>query len=270
MSLPYFPMFPADFEADTSHLTLEEDGAYNRLLRLCWLTPGCSVPDSPEWITRRMRIDGATYERVVSPLLDEFFRRSGGRVFSPRLRAVFEETNEKHKRRVMAGKKGGRPRKALETNIPDQSNAKAMPKQPEPEPYSKKESANALSVRTCRFQDFWDAYPHRDGVKKNRKGAEGRYRVAVKAGVSEDDLVDAASRYRNDPQVARGYARDPTTWLNQRGWEDEPAANVHPFPNTGGQNVSPRQSREDAEANALRDKLAFAGRNRGSSKPSLL
>ncbi|MCP5097247.1 MAG: YdaU family protein, partial [Chloroflexi bacterium] len=36
MSLPYFPMYPTDFEADTSHLTLEEDGAYNRLLRLMW------------------------------------------------------------------------------------------------------------------------------------------------------------------------------------------------------------------------------------------
>ena len=32
--LPYFPLYPTDFEADTSHLTLEEDGAYNRLLRL--------------------------------------------------------------------------------------------------------------------------------------------------------------------------------------------------------------------------------------------
>jgi uncharacterized protein YdaU (DUF1376 family) len=31
MSLPYFPMYPTDFEAKTSHLTLAEDGAYNRL-----------------------------------------------------------------------------------------------------------------------------------------------------------------------------------------------------------------------------------------------
>lgn len=50
MSLPYFPMFPTDFEAKTSHLTLAEDGAYNRLLRLMWMTPGCSLPDDDAWI----------------------------------------------------------------------------------------------------------------------------------------------------------------------------------------------------------------------------
>jgi len=55
MSMPYFPMFPTDFEADTSHLTLAEDGAYNRLLRLVWMSPGCSLPDDDAWILRRMR-----------------------------------------------------------------------------------------------------------------------------------------------------------------------------------------------------------------------
>jgi uncharacterized protein YdaU (DUF1376 family) len=53
MSLPYFPMYPSDFEAKTSHLTLLEDGAYNRLLRLCWMTPGCSIPADEAWIMRR-------------------------------------------------------------------------------------------------------------------------------------------------------------------------------------------------------------------------
>lgn len=139
MSLPYFPLYPSDFEAKTSHLTLEEDGAYNRLLRLCWMTPGCSLPDDPAWIARRMRVDLDTFNRVIAPLLDEFFHRSHGRIDSPKLTRIFRETDEKHTRRVSAGKKGGRPAKALETNDTDQSNAKAMPKQPEPEPELDKE-----------------------------------------------------------------------------------------------------------------------------------
>lgn len=134
MSLAYFPMFPADFEADTSHLTLEEDGAFNRLLRICWLTPGCSIPDDPAWIARRMRVDLATFDRVVSPVLREFFKRRSGRLYSRRLLSIWQETDAKHKRRVEAGRKGGRPRKSLETKESDQSNAKAMAKQPEPEP----------------------------------------------------------------------------------------------------------------------------------------
>ena len=134
MSLPYFPMYPTDFEAKTSHLTLEEDGAYNRLLRLSWMTPGCSLPDDPAWIARRMRIDAATFDRVVAPLLDEFFTRAKGRLVNRKLTEVFNESNEKHSRRVEAGKLGGRPAKSMQIKEKTQSNTKAMPKQPEPEP----------------------------------------------------------------------------------------------------------------------------------------
>jgi uncharacterized protein YdaU (DUF1376 family) len=139
MSLPYFPMYPSDFEAKTSHLTLEEDGAYNRLLRLSWMTPGCSLPDDPAWIARRMRIDAATFERVVAPLLDEFFTRAKGRITNAKLTDIFNESNEKHSRRVEAGKLGGRPPKYQHTKEKMKSNAKAMPKQPEPEPEPDKE-----------------------------------------------------------------------------------------------------------------------------------
>ena len=40
MKVPYFPLYIADYDSKTAHLTLEEDGAYLRLLRLCWRTPG--------------------------------------------------------------------------------------------------------------------------------------------------------------------------------------------------------------------------------------
>ena len=33
MALPYFPYYVDDYEADTAHLTIAEDGAYIRLLR---------------------------------------------------------------------------------------------------------------------------------------------------------------------------------------------------------------------------------------------
>lgn len=133
MSLPYFPMFPSDFEAKTSHLTLEEDGAYNRLLRLMWMTPGCSLPDDDAWIMRRMRVDAETYERVVRVVIDEFCERKNGRLSNAKLTRIFNESNERHNRRVSAGSKGGKA-KALKTNETNPSNAVAKPKQPEPEP----------------------------------------------------------------------------------------------------------------------------------------
>ena len=146
MSLPYFPLYPTDFEADTSHLTLAEDGAYNRLLRLMWMTPGCSLPDDDQWIMRRMRVDQDTFDRVVLVVISEFFKRKGGRVLSPRLARIFEESSLAHKKRISAGSKGGKA-KALKTNKPMPSNALAMPKQPEPEPepYIKEDTNVSLS-----------------------------------------------------------------------------------------------------------------------------
>lgn len=142
MSLAYFNLYPTDFEADTSHLTLEEDGAYNRLLRLCWMTQGCSLPDDDAWIMRRMRVDEETFTRVVKVVLDEFFVRRSGRVSNARLAREFSTTSEAHKKRVLAGKMGGEA-KALKSNKKTPSNAKAMLYQPEPEPEPYKEEVEA-------------------------------------------------------------------------------------------------------------------------------
>jgi len=159
MSLPYFPMYPTDFEADTSHLTLAEDGAYNRLLRLMWMTSGCSLPDDDAWIMRRMRVDKETFECVVLVVIDEFFQRKGGRISSARLAKEYQKTDLAHKKRVAAGSKGGKA-KALQTNKNKPSNAKAMPKQPEPEPEPYKEDTNvSLSVSP-------DCVPHANDVSE--------------------------------------------------------------------------------------------------------
>ena len=134
MSLSYFPFYPADYEAKTAHLSLEEDGAYNRLLRLCWVTPGCSVPNDKAWIMRRLRVSEDTYDRVVSVVIDEFFKTRRGRLYQAKLTKIYDETSAAHNRRVQAGAKGGRPRKTLENKETSESNAKPMLKQPEPEP----------------------------------------------------------------------------------------------------------------------------------------
>jgi uncharacterized protein YdaU (DUF1376 family) len=163
MSLPYFPMYPTDFEAKTSHLTLTEDGAYNRLLRLMWMTPGCSLPDDEYWIMRRMRCDQATFDSVVAPIISEFMTRKSGRVISSRLRQEWEKADETYRLRSEAGKKGGRPQasdnKAKQAK-PGLSQPKAGPKQPEPEPepeLEKKREAKASSKkpRASRLSDDW-------------------------------------------------------------------------------------------------------------------
>lgn len=124
--LPSMPYYVDDFEADTPHLGLEEDGAYNRLLRLCWRSPECSIPDDPAWIQRRMRVDVDTYNRVVAPLLTEFFSRDKGRIWQKRQRQEYTYVTAMVSRRKEAGAKGGYA-KSLRRKEIDPSNTTVLP-----------------------------------------------------------------------------------------------------------------------------------------------
>lgn len=165
MSIPYMPLFVADYEADTAHLTVEEDGIYMRLLRLCWRTPGCSVPDDDEWIKRRLRVSDDEFE-TVKRVIAEFFERDKARVFSPRLQREHERINETSQRRRNAGKKGGRPNTPPKTKEKLESPALTKQKQtespasqlePELEPDTKEEEPNGSSKKTraSRLSEDW-------------------------------------------------------------------------------------------------------------------
>lgn len=84
-----------------------------------------------------------------------------------------------------------------------------------------KKERSISSAPAVQFDDFWQAYPHRGGAKKGRADAEKSYARALAAGIAEQDLIDAAVRYGHDRMVRDGYAKDPATWLNQKGWADE-------------------------------------------------
>lgn len=227
MSMPYFPMYPADFEADTSHLTLEEDGAYNRLLRLMWMTPGCSLPDDAAWIARRMRVDAATFARVIGPLIDEFFKRQNGRIISPRLRSEYAKADETYKKRSEAGKKGGRP-KAIENKQEQQkaglSQAKAGPKQPEPEPDPVKSEVTDVTscalpeVKGPSFDDFWNVWPLGKTGKKAAAKAFAKLSPQNRK-IATDRAVAWADQWRR--HNPRANPIHPASYLNGERWTDE-------------------------------------------------
>lgn len=151
MSLPYFPMFPADFDADTGHLSLAEDGAYNRLLRLQWRAPGCKLPGDMEWIFRKAKAVTEEDRRVIETVISEFFTRKGGKIYSARLLKEYVKSDEAHSKRVAAGSKGGSA-KARKTKETTPSNAVALPKQPEPEPYIREGGGGSACAREADFQ----------------------------------------------------------------------------------------------------------------------
>jgi uncharacterized protein YdaU (DUF1376 family) len=163
MSIPYMPLYIADYEADTAHLNPEEDGIYTRLLRLCWRTPGCSVPDDPEWLSRMLRVSPEYLAEKVQPIVSEFFKREKARLFSKRQQEIFDRINATSRARSDAGKKGGRPLKSHEkSKSPAQSKTKANGKHLELDIDIKKEGG--IFPSSQKDPSAPPAYPWEPGI----------------------------------------------------------------------------------------------------------
>lgn len=128
MSLPYMPLYVDDYEADTAHLTLVEDGIYSRLLRLCWRTPRCRMPNDIEWISRKVRVSSDEEMASLKSILNEFFTVRKGSIFSKRLMSEYDRATTTSQKRKEAGKSGGFA-KALKNKRNGPSSATVLPEQ---------------------------------------------------------------------------------------------------------------------------------------------
>ena len=133
MSAPYIPLYIDDFDGATAHLTCEEEGAYMRLIKLAWRTPGCSLPNDDAWIARKIRMTPDQFQTVAKPVLAEFFKLVRGRWVQGRLKKESDKLLARNRERSEAGKRGAAA-KALKNNEITPTLAKAEHKQPEPEP----------------------------------------------------------------------------------------------------------------------------------------
>ena len=219
MSIPYIPLYVADYEADTAHLSLEEDGAYLRLLRLCWRTPGCSVPADPKWIMRKMRVSADDYYRVVEPLIDEFFTRGLDRVFSARLQAESERINDTHKKRSDAGKRGNEKKRALKTN--DKVSRPAHATRTITRTIKKEEEPIGSSM--LNFSEFWDQYPRKVGKQATEnafKKACKRHSPEVVFSGLQCHRPSLEERHNAGKTGQQNFCPHPSTWLNQGRYLD--------------------------------------------------
>ena len=106
--LPYMPYWVADEGSKTSHLSFEEEGAYIRLLRICWLSEGCQIPDDQEWINRRVRARTKREKLLVRKVLREFFVIEEGAWRDHLLRQRYKTALCLTQKKEEAGRLGGK------------------------------------------------------------------------------------------------------------------------------------------------------------------
>lgn len=71
------------------------------------------------------------------------------------------------------------------------------------------------------FEEFWQAYPHRGGVKRGKKEAKQKWDAARKRKIPQKTMVDGALAFRQDRKAIEGFAPDPSRWITRELWNDE-------------------------------------------------
>ena len=117
---PYMKFWVADYIGDTHFLTLQEHGAYLRLLIEAWSTPSCSLPDDPAWIRRRLGITAEEFNEYVKPVIAEFWTKEDHRIYQKRQREEFEDMVMKSESARMAINKRWHGRKVIPLKTKDE------------------------------------------------------------------------------------------------------------------------------------------------------
>lgn len=104
----YYKRYPSDYLAKTLHLTMEQDGAYNRLLDWYYAN-GSAIPHGQRYaIARAMK---PSEKRAVDAVLAEFFTRNGEVWANDRVNREMDDATPKIEAARTNGKRGGRPPK---------------------------------------------------------------------------------------------------------------------------------------------------------------
>lgn len=92
-------------------MTVEQEGAYIRLLARQWHDETCTLPDDDEVLSRLSRLNGkwATEGKLVRSCFQPM-RDQPGRIANPRLYEEWISANERLEKWTENGRKGGRPK----------------------------------------------------------------------------------------------------------------------------------------------------------------
>lgn len=152
---------------------------------------------------RRYEVDGSQYLEIVKWLDHQKIDRP-----TPSRLPEYREPSPKPREesRALAADLGPR------TSTKDQDHSRSVAKATRPD--------------ASRFEEFWQAYPRRDGPNP-RKPAEQRFATLVKSGVDQQTMIDAAKELCEAEQkrgnIGTRFIPQALTWLNQQRWSDHAA-----------------------------------------------
>ena len=193
--LPFLPLWTDAYLADTSHLTLEEHGAYLKILMISWRSPDCQMDATDERIAVMLGITRRRWREKLRPVLEPFFSISGTVWCQKRLQNEFIDRSKRRTKHAAKSSKGGKA-KALKNNktvLPQapsgQATGSAQPIAARARAIAREEDVPAEHRADTPFGHELQASTWELGAKIFGRGA--MVGKALKAGMVEEDIVRA-------------------------------------------------------------------------------
>ena len=202
----YYKFNIGDWHLATSHLSLEEEAVYFKLINYYYDTEK-PIPVETQTVIRRLRLGSVS--DLVGLVLEEFFSLQNDGWHHLRCDEEIEKYHHKAEVNQKVGKLGGRPKKT-QTVSEDNPQITLTKNQ---EPLTKNHNK---SITPDGFDLFWNSYNKKVGKPNSLKQwskikpNEDLLKIIVSKA-----LADASAKPDNK------YRKDPERWLKGQHWLDE-------------------------------------------------
>lgn len=259
----FYKFHVGDYLSHTRHLTPMEDLAYRRMLDYAYLHERGLDGDAAS-VARAIGLRG--HEAEVSSVLSDFWQQEGGVWVNRRVEKELAAMSDKRAKASAAGKASASIRstdvqqtlnvrstgveqssierstiqdsktpRLQDTSIQEDQSVRSgggmlfSAEVSEPRPKKPKPPGVQEVQDSADFQRFWTAYDKKVGILE---AAKSWLRLAPDLDLVEKIIV-AADNYRKDTPD-KEYRKNPSTWLNQKGWLDERIIRGAGTPRDGG------------------------------------
>ncbi len=232
----YYKRNIGDYSKKAGRLSMAQHGAYTLLIDACY--------DREQFPTMQEAIDwtwasSAAEVEAVEFVLRKFFVLEDGRYVQSRIQDELNdyhgkaETNARIAREREARRKEALANRARTVHEPPPNHKPITTNQEPEESKALVPSDDATGDYSVEFEQFWKAYPKRDGGNSKRSAFKA-WKARLRAGVKPDDLILSASRYAEQMtaqgRIGTSFVKQASTFLGPDDhWQEVMTSNVHPI-----------------------------------------
>jgi uncharacterized protein YdaU (DUF1376 family) len=204
----YYKFNIGDWHLATSHLSLEEEAIYFKLINHYYDTEK-PIPLETQSVIRRLRLGSVS--DIVGLVLDEFFNLQHDGWHHLRCDEEIEKYHHKAEINQKVGKLGGRPKKTQ--SVSEKNPQITLTTNHKPLTTNHKPIKN---IQPVGFDLFWDAYDKKVGKPNSLKAWS---KIAFKDDLLQKIVEKASLDKKAKPD--NKFRKDPERWLKGQHWLDE-------------------------------------------------